>query len=472
MHPIVLLAAAVILTCGGTASYSSPESKWLQPHRAILESDPAKVPFYPHRATTVGAEASPEAFDSAEVCAVCHGEIYAQWRSSVMSRSWDDPIYRGLLKMASEATDGAVDNFCTGCHSPIGLVTGQITSQVNRTLPEEEGEVAIPGVNCEACHNMSGHTGIDNGAYVLTINGEGRPTKFGPRRDAVSPYHETSYSELHTESRFCGTCHNVTHPFSSTAIERTYDEWQESPYSLTDVQCQDCHMPTYRGKSAIMGKSRDDVRSHYFTGGNASLLEYFGEAEAAERSRQMLRQAGRVEIVDSPTRVTAGDETTVRIRVHNTGAGHKLPTGFPEGRELWIDFKVEDANGDVIYRLGQVENGMTEPGTQNFKVHLGDREGKEVLVEVWNVARILRDNRILPRGYEEVAFRFPVPQDAEGPLRVSADLNYWPFPQALVDRILGSEKVMVEVTQVDRAEIDIALDPLGLVTGLQPETPD
>lgn len=472
MHILGLVMFTLLVVCSPAPTYSSPESKWLQPHRARLEAGPAEMPFYPHRARTEGAIPTTEGFDSSEVCAACHDEIYAQWRSSVMSRSWDDPIYRGLLKMASEATNGAVDNFCTGCHTPIGLVTGRITSEVNRTSPEDEGDKALPGVDCEACHNMSDHTGIDNGAYVVSVNGSGRPVKFGPRQDAVSPYHETVYSELHTDSRFCGTCHNVTHPFNSTPIERTYDEWLESPYSSEGVGCQDCHMPAYSGKAAVMGKTRDDVRSHYFTGGNVTLLEYFGESEAAERARQMLRKAGRIELVDPPRRLLMGEEAMVRVRVHNAGAGHKLPTGFPEGRELWIDFSVKDANGEVIYRLGQVENGMTEPGTRNFKVHLGDREGEEVLIEVWNVARILRDNRILPGGYEEVIFRFPVPQDVEGPLRLSADLNYWPFPQALVDRILGRERLKVEITQVDRAEVEVALEPLGLAAGFRAQTRD
>jgi hypothetical protein len=411
---------------------------------------------------TEGAKATPEVFESAQVCAACHDEIYRQWRSSVMSRSWDDPIYRGLLKMASEATDGALDNFCTGCHTPIGLTTGQVTAQGNRTLPEEEGDAPLPGVDCEACHNMSGHSGMDNGAYILAIDTNGRPTKLGPRRDAVSPYHETAFSRFHTESRFCGTCHNVTHPFNSTPIERTYDEWQESPYSQAEVQCQDCHMPTYAGKAAIMGKTRQDIRSHYFTGGNVTLLEYFGETEAAERARQLLRRAGDIEILDPPAVLERGQQATVRVRVSNTGAGHKLPTGFPEGRELWIDFKVSDADGEILYRLGRVEKGMTEPGTRSFKVHLGDRDGQEVLVEVWRVARILRDNRILPGGYEEVEFRFTIPQDAKGPLHVSADLNYWPFPQALVDRILGRERLKVEITRVDSANVDVALRTQGL----------
>ena len=231
------------------ANTLGPTSKWLQPQREALVT-PELMPFPPHRASTDQHALTSGMFDKAEVCGSCHTTIYKQWRSSMMSRSWDDPIYLALLKRASEATDGALNNYCTGCHTPIGLTTGQIDTQEVRS-PDKTTPLA--GVDCESCHNISARTGIDNGAYVLTPNAHGRPTKYGPRDDAVSPYHDTVYSSLHVRSDFCGTCHNVTHPVTGVPIERTYDEWQESPYNLASEECQDCHMAPFKGKAAIMG---------------------------------------------------------------------------------------------------------------------------------------------------------------------------------------------------------------------------
>ena len=439
----------------------TPTSKWLQPQRKTLEL-PELMPFPPHRASTDHRDLTSKMFDKPEVCGACHTTIYQQWRTSVMSRSWDDPIYLALLKRASKATDGDLNNFCTGCHTPIGLTTGQIDTQEVRT-PDTTSP--LPGVDCESCHNMSARTGIDNGAYVLTPNAHGRPTKFGPRENATSPYHDTVYSPLHLRSDFCGTCHNVTHPVTGVPVERTYDEWQESPYNSASTECQDCHMTPFKGKAASMGPEREAVASHWFSGGNVSLLEHFGEKEAAERSRAMLRSAGVIDIISIPESVQTGQVVSVQVKVTNTGTGHKLPTGFPEGREVWIDFQVTDKNDEQVYRLGQIEDGQTESGTKNFKVHLGDKNGDEVELDVWLADKILFDNRILPKGYQVVEYNFLIPEEIEGPLTIRADLNYWPFPQKIVDFLLGEGEMQVEVTQIATATVILNTDSkIGMST--------
>ena len=241
---VCLLSVTLVAADEPQGNDNQSNEKWLEPARSRLMHVNGGMPFFPHRANTPGnLVLNVKDFDNAQVCGACHTEIYKQWRSSMMSQAWDEPIYRALLTRASSATEGKVDNFCTGCHTPIGLTTGQINSQVNRSSVEDSAKNhPMPGVDCETCHNISARTGLDNGAYVLSPRAHGKPTKFGPRKDAVSPYHDTVYSALHTRSDFCATCHNVTHPFSSVAVERTYDEWQESAYSFNDVTCQSCHI--------------------------------------------------------------------------------------------------------------------------------------------------------------------------------------------------------------------------------------
>ncbi|WP_082073171.1 multiheme c-type cytochrome [Pseudomonas sp. LFM046] len=457
---LACLLAWLLATQAWAEEPTQPNDKWLEPARSRLMEDKQALPFFPHRANTPNnVLLKTEDFDNAQICGACHTEIYQQWRTSMMSNSWDEPIYRALLRHASEATDGRVDNFCTGCHTPIGLTTGQINSQVNRASVEFTAQHnPMPGVDCETCHNINARTGLDNGAYVLSPRANGRPTKFGPRSDAVSPYHDTVYSGLHTRSDFCATCHNVTHPFSTVAVERTYDEWLESPYSFNGQTCQSCHMPGFAGKAAVMGPDRPDVASHWFTGANAAVLDYLGQKEAAQRARDNLAKAAEISFESVPASLAPGQEVAVRVKVANIGAGHKIPTGFPEGREVWIDFRVVDSAGHELYRLGAIKDGATEPDTRNFKVHLGDKDGKELDIEVWNATQILSDNRILPKGYDVREFIFEVPKDAVGPITLTAELNYWPFPQRLVDYLLGKDALKVEVTRMGQVAKTL---PLG-----------
>jgi len=434
------------------------DSRWLEPRRSELLADPQRLPFYPHRAnTTENRPLAGNDFDRAEVCGSCHQEIFKQWQASAMAQAWEDPIYRALLARASDATGGSVDNFCTGCHTPVGLTTGLISSAVNRASPEETAKTnPMPGVDCEACHNISARTGLDNGAYLLhPLAHDGRPTKFGPRSDAVSPYHETQYSTLHTRSDFCAVCHNVTHPFNGVPIERTYDEWEESEYAQNGVECQHCHMPPSPGRAAIMGPQRDDIASHGFPGGNTSLATRFGHHDAAEQSRNLLRSAATLRILPTPGELQAGSLASIGVEVHNSGTGHKLPTGFPEGREVWIDFEVRDADGATLYRLGAVRDGRTEPGTRNYRVHMGDADGNEVDYAVWNVTHVISDNRILPNGVAHENFDFVLPEKLHLPLTVTATLNYWPMPQALVDELLGPGELPIEIVPIAEAQLRI-----------------
>ena len=201
----------------------------------ILELTKENTPFFPTRVTTGGKKITKDMFSKSETCGACHTEIYKQWKQSAMAHSWDDPIFREILRRGAVATGGAVNNFCTGCHTPIGTTTG--TPSVFETTSNHD-----PGVNCETCHNISGVTATENGAFVLTPKMFGNPLKFGPRKDAVSPFHDTAYSELHTNSKFCSTCHNVSHPFNKMPVERTYTEWEDSVYNKKGIQCQDCHI--------------------------------------------------------------------------------------------------------------------------------------------------------------------------------------------------------------------------------------
>jgi hypothetical protein len=247
---------------------------------------PAGAPFFPSRASTGGRMVSATDFESPEICTACHAEIFTQWRGSMHSNAWFDPVYRAALNMISQASGGRADRFCMGCHTPIGVV-----SKEARLDGAGMSTQASSGVQCEFCHNVSATSGIGNGSYVLTPKLHGRSLKFGPYRDALSAYHDTAYSKLHTLSEFCGDCHNVTHPFNRLPIERTYTEWRDSAYSGAGIQCQDCHMQPVKGRASPLGRARDKVYQHYFVGGNALVPQLLGSQKHAGLAESMLRSA-------------------------------------------------------------------------------------------------------------------------------------------------------------------------------------
>lgn len=425
----------------------------LGPYDPGIALSKEQSPFYPSRASTAWHDVKISMFDAPEVCGGCHTKAYKEWKGSMHSNAWTDPVYRAALNHVSKTSGGKVDLLCMGCHTPAGVVSGEAN-------PAGKGmsKIADRGVHCDVCHNISDTNGIGNGAYVLTPKLNGRPMKFGPLKDAVSPYHDTVYSALHTRSEFCGQCHNVTHPFNRLPIERTYSEWKDSVYNGLGVQCQDCHMKPAAGKVTPFTKERPKVYGHYFVGGNAVVTHLLGSDMHADMARQMLKSAATVEI-EAPKGLPRGDMASVIVKVTNVGAGHKLPTGFPEGREMWLDFKVTDSNGRVLYQLGRVRDGKLEPNTKAFKVVLGDKHGNPVDLELLEADRILYDTRIPPKGFSDIKYTFAVDPSAKGPLRIEADLNYWSFSPAWLEQLMGDKAPAVPIITMTSARTEVPLKP-------------
>ena len=229
------------------------------------------------------------------------------------------------------------------------------------------------------------------------------------------------------------------------------------------ILCQDCHMAPgpgvtgNPGKTAPTGKERDRVYTHYFNGGNSTLLQHLGKPDMAQRARDLLQTAASLEFLELPSRIDPGQPVRVRLRVNNTGAGHKLPTGFPEGREAWVDFKVVDAEGREVYRLGAIRDGHTEKGTKSFRAVLGNSKGEVVDVNVWEADRLLSDTRILPDGHADVEYVFTVDRRTRGPLSIRADLNYWALPQYVADELMGKNELTVDIVQMGYISKEIPL---------------
>jgi hypothetical protein len=105
-------------------------------------------------------------------------------------------------------------------------------------------------------------------------------------------------------------------------------------------------------------------------------------------------------------------DLTVRI---TNNCGHKLPTGYPEGRRMWINVKFRDAAGALIAERGAYDPGLAVLATGDTKVYeakLGvdaavsglsgvpAGEGFHfALNNVW-----IKDNRIPPRGFTNAGF--------------------------------------------------------------------
>jgi len=411
-------------------------------------------------------------FISPEVCADCHTQIFDQWKGSMHSKAFTDPIWRAATKlfMVDATTEGQQLEMkaCVKCHVPLGFRATVITSPAGDY--DKLQDISAQGIFCNWCHNINEvkHLG-DAGYEVEPGDGEENPsTMLGPFKDSKSSYHPSKYSELHTKSDFCGICHNVSHVSTKVPIESTYEEWKKSVYNTLDpsttVTCQDCHMrqrpgipatgsterPDNPGKACDTGPERKHIWTHYFVGGNAVVTSLQNNQVHADMAVERLQNAASLELIKNSS-YSKNSSAMVQVKVTNSGAGHYLPTGLSELREMWLDVKITDSSGNEILRSGAIDDrGEIDKKAVRYYTQLGNKKGEPVI----NVAladRILSDNRIPPKSSVIESYSFNIPADAVSPFTVDIRLRYRSLSQGIATALMGVYAPKIPV--IDMAEV-------------------
>ncbi len=400
-------------------------------------------------------------FISPEKCGDCHDEIYNQWKYSMHNLSQADPIYQAVafhsLKGLTDPGEIKESETCVKCHTPVGFFSGfPNTLSQERNNPNKVAAIAKQGIQCDYCHSLTGAYAVYNNQVSLSPgHGETDPgIKRGPFKDSESDFHESRYSEFHTKSEICGGCHNVRHVVFGTKLDTTYEEWSKSPYNSPDPQkrvtCQGCHMvqrpgipatgstprPRNPGQAAQGGPQRNHIYTHYFLGGNMAVPSLFKDKTKTKMVEEHLKNAAELEIENSRF-----NEGKMGISVRNTGAGHSLPTGIPNVRQMWLEVVIKDLADKTIFSTGVLQPGGYLPkGSILFNTIFGDGKGK-IVDNIAKAKEILQDHRVPPKGFlkEELT----IPRTASRPVSVRARLLYMSVSQEAVDRLMGKGKVKI-----------------------------
>lgn len=351
----------------------------------------------------------------------CHSELAAQWQPSMHAQALSDPIYLTKLAEADEATGGAVTPFCLSCHTPIGVMAGEVTGLDHSGA----SEVAAEGVTCTFCHHVTGtNDPIGNASQIVSEE----DVRVAQLKDPQAP-HAAAYSQFHETAEFCGSCHNVNHPSNGVHLEATYTEWKEGPYAAEGIVCQDCHMTPgpgvtkpNPGKAASTGPDREHIYTMTFAGGNVAL----GDAAKAE---ERLKAAAEL-VLDLPEVVESGD-VAVKTTITNVGAGHYLPTGLTEVRQMWLEVTAIDESGQQLLSERREFGTVMKDAAGNYPA------------EMWDAAAVHTDDRIPPRESTSNEYGFPM---AQGAVTVKAALYYRSCPEEL------AAKAKVDVPTTTMAE--------------------
>lgn len=469
-NPLWQRAAAAGLVAAWLAVAGAQGSTAAEPVAGpAAAADPhARFPFFPSAQTTPdGKPIALSAYAQNAQCITCHEQIGKQWQGSMHSAAMTDPVFQALYRVGHAETKGLTDKLCAGCHSSPFVVSGHSAPDDWQPL----GPPVTEGVSCVVCHSISDSnlTAPDalpaNGSFVTDPAGPIQGRHEG-RRCTLPGGRGTRQNLMLGKSEFCANCHGVVHPLNGLVIEKTFEEWRGSVYAAKGIQCQDCHMQPVElavqtartlkkvlnpGRVTKTAPERDHVASHYFVGGNSAVTGLLGAADHARMAEQLLESAASLEL-QLPERAAPGTLVQLRVKVNNETAGHNLPTSLIEVRQMWLDVRVEDAEGRELYRSGALDaEGNLDPDAIVFHAIAVDAAGQPT-VKPWEMTRFTYVHTVPPKGYTLERYAFVVPESAKGPVKVSARLRYRAAPQALLRQLLNNPELTLPVVDMTAAE--------------------
>lgn len=462
---IVGLLALVVLVIGAFSlePFKSIANQEEKQEKQIVAKEQSKNPLFGHSesTTTTGQPMPFELYSESKSCLACHQEAYDEWEVSAHARSaGQDPFYENLEENFAVKEMGTdFTRWCAGCHTPLALNSGKVGA--NSWKPRQAEQ---EGSSCVFCHTISevreGSKGVPHdGSYTSSpdlvqqypfANSDGIGKKISNALTMMAPEtHKKSYSKsFYSSAKYCASCHTEYIPTTGAKSFDTYKEWQESVYSGNDPEtkrtCIDCHMaadpadPAKKspGQSTKFGTQKENVRNHRFVGANQAVPWLYGDTEQFELTEKMLRSAATVEIVNA--KLTDSSQLGFQVKVTNVGAGHYLPTGVADLRQMWLDIKVKDNQGKIVFQSGKVaKDGEIDPKATIFNTIIADKDGKPLLNhETWRKVKLLKDERIAPKESKLANYQLTLPEELEGPLKIEAVLRFRAFPQHLADSLI------------------------------------
>ena len=425
-------------------------------------------------------------------CKECHPKIFQQWADSNHRHLADsNPYYMVLENLAEMDRGKEFRKWCMGCHNPSAVSMHQERTthfMKENVMPEPlfvSGSQNLineykthpnrleQGVSCIACHRITDAKPMGNSSYALNLTKRKKYLYEDSATDmkvwishklinAKPKVHKEEYMKpLYKKSEYCASCHNEFLPHTGREVVATYEQWKESSYNnpkdpKEHKDCIDCHM-TYlekgkfsplQGSSTLGGEHKKDIKVHYFAGGN-HFLAGLKNKENESQSIQLLKTSAKLDVKI--------DNGVLFVGVKNVGAGHKLPTGAADFRELWLDITLKDKDGNIIFSSGKLnKKGDIEKGSVIFNKVFGDKDGKPVGLFFWRYEKLLKDTRI-PAG-KRVVEKFQLQKTLKTPLHVDIKLNFRIYPQWVTNIVKAAYPQLPDPPVITIAHLERSFD--------------
>jgi hypothetical protein len=283
-------------------------------------------------------------------------------------------------------------DFCGTCHDVSNPVTGDLAHNHGQMQPSEEDPVIASGIPGAP---VDGKAAFNNPPY-----------RYGIVERTFSEYKSGLISQTPVQNFF-----SLPGELQGGVLQAVYEAaTQGGPPSSANYQnppatryfsCQSCHLRPVTGKGANKNgvPTRTDLPLHDMTGGNywmPAVIDYLNGLgqlrlggnmtdamiaamyDGAARALEQLQLAATLSVHDD------GEQIEVEIVNHT---GHKLITGYPEGRRMWLNVKWYDAGGTLLREDGAYGDlavtlpgqpltvrsilDLDDPNTKIYEAHMG-----------------------------------------------------------------------------------------------------
>lgn len=238
---------------------------------------------------------------------------------------------------------------------------------------------------CGTCHDVSnpavgdlanssgaqpsGDAVLRNGTLGSPIEGKAAfnnfPYKYGVVERTYSE-HKASLLSGMLVSDYSSLPSDLRQGAIKTAYERAIVAGTGGNYSDNEPRyfsCQSCHVPPVTGKGCDKSDApvRKDLPLHDMTGGNywmPDAIKYL-DAQGKLRLGSGLTATQVAALNDGKTRAMKQLREAANLSVEGNVlnvtnlAGHKLISGYPEGRRMWLNINWYDSNGTLIKEEGE-----------------------------------------------------------------------------------------------------------------------
>jgi tetratricopeptide (TPR) repeat protein len=441
----------------------------------------------PGNAAAVGGDfLQASAFPSAAYCGHCHQEAYHEWRQALHSNAFRTPFYRASVNILIRTKGIEFSRHCDSCHNPIGVLSGALNkdSSLDRSFDRD-------GLTCMTCHSIqSAESKLGNGSFVMGVPAVMVDEK-GNRIPGIVPdaeilanldrHSKAVMQDFYHSSEFCSACHKANLPpqlndYKWIRAFTAYDEWQGSKfsqrnpltfYSADFTTCQNCHMKREAISLPDYGAKNGTLASHRWLAGNTAVPFYYGFDEQLNKTIQFLKSGNYLNVDifglkpsssdtmiaplgSTPFTLKADETVDAYVVIQNKNIGHSL---IPEVRDLyeaWVQFTVKDTAGAVIYDSGFLKpDGKLDERAHSFTNRPVDMTGNFVdNHKVWTIHSVAYDNTIQAGRSALIRYQFHIPENAKGPLTITARVNYRHLRQSYLNNVFGEDHPAYPVVEI------------------------